>query len=244
MQWMNSQNYFLVNKYKTKMPRKRAAKKTYKKRKRKPTITDLTNKAGSGLTDRARIVFPTQFETTINTGIDNITSFNLNSCWDPLSSAGSKQPPNFDCLVSSVGPWRAFRVYGAKVNSTVVNLSAKPCRAFLYITDTVLDMSLITSYDLQNNSMCMQKILTPSGGASDMVHFSRYFDLVKLFGKKVMVDDTYEGSYNGNPADVIYCYVGVQSLDGASTVNYTMTYDIKQYTILEDKLIENDHTAD
>lgn len=219
------------------------AKRRYKKSKPSFGIA-LSRGSGTGLGPKANIVFASQNEETINTGIDAVYQYYLNSAYDPLGANGSAQPPQYDSLLAATGPFLRYRVTAAQVKTTIVNLAAVPVRAFMYVSDSALDMSLITSYILQNDNMVTSTIMTPSGGARDIVTLKRYYNFAKLWGKQVYTDDEFQAGYNASPADLFYVYIGVQSLDGATTVNFTHTYDIRQYTQLESAQTESNHTTD
>jgi hypothetical protein len=209
-------------------------KRQIKKRKKTSNIVNLTMNQGTGLAPKARVVFATQNEAVHSlAAADFVNKLNANSCYNPGGSDFSEQPPYFDCLCTSTGPYLRYRVLSASIKVQLVNLAAVPTRAFMYISDSAIDLSALASYVMSPSKSLVSVILTPSGGSKDMVTLSRHYDFPKMFGKNVRVDDDFQAGYNANPGDLLYIYFGVQNLDGTTGVNYSHSFDLKQYTSLE-----------
>lgn len=223
------------------MPYKKRNNKKKVVRKRKThSIINLTRGEAHGLPQQAKITFAMQHEANLAAGAatDAVNTYNLNSPYDCLSGLGSAQPPFYDSVLSATGPYLRYRVSKASAKVRFFNLAATPVRVFMYLADAAVDMSLITAYALNNNKNLIQVTLSPKGGDKDSIQLSRMFDFVKLFGKKVITDNDYQGSYTANPQDLIYLYIGAQSLAGATDCNVSYSVDIRQYTRLEDTQVQ------
>lgn len=221
--------------FKKKTTRKYTRKRRVVKKKKSLGIVNFSSGVRHGLGPHGRIKFGSQLEGVFGNGvsIDDIGQVQANSCIDPWSSLGSAQPPFFDCLLTSNGPFLRYRVTGVKFSVSIVNLAAAPARAFLYISDAATDMSLMSSYMLQSNNLVTSTVITPSGGAKDMVTLTKTYNFSKIYGRKVITDNDYQAGYNASPSDLIYIYFGLQSLNG-SAVSANWSANMIQYTRLED----------
>lgn len=204
-----------------------------KRRKKKSPIVNLSAGAGTGLAPKAKITFAQMYEGQMTAVADDYDYLTLNSCYDMGQSLFSSQPPYFDSLLASGGPYLRYRVTSANVKATFVNQSDDTVRVFMYITDSLVDLSSISSFNLSNSRLIASEILTPAGGSKDRWKINRHYDFASLFGKQVLTDDEFQAGYNANPTDQIYLVVGVQPLDGSSTTNCWWSVECRQYTQLE-----------
>lgn len=216
--------------------RRKGKKPARKSPKKKSTTVNFSTGVPHGLGNRGFIKFASQTEGNLGGGtlIDAAQYFNGNSAYDPLGAGGTEQPPGYDCLLTSTGPYLRYRVLSGTFKTSFVNLGAYPTRVAMYVSDAQTDMSLITAYNLANSDKVASVILTPSGGSRDMVTIKRSWNFVKMFKKKVVTDNDYQAGYNANPADLIYIYIIAQTLDGSNYANVQYAYECVQNTMIED----------
>lgn len=191
---------------------------------------------GPALPQKMRIKWQQQSQYTMGAGTiaDDVIQLYANSGYDFYGSGGSEKPPTYD-LFQNANSYLRHRVLGIKVKASFINLGTKATRVCVYLSDQALDMSNIASYNLNNSQFLHQEIVTPSGGSRDMVTINKYFDFVKLYGNKVLLDDTYQCPYNSvSGLDIIYLYIVAQTCDATTTCNVLTTIDAMQYTDLED----------
>ena len=217
------------------------AAKTGKKRKRRSK--GVPRISGVGLPPRLRMKLALTDQNNVGgaSQTDDLHRYLVNSAHDPLSNEGSKQGAYYDKFINAT-LYKKARVLSTKYAITFINRANASVKVFAYHSPTILDMSLITSYDLHKDKNVWSATLGPSGSASDMVRKTITVNLPKLYGSKVYIDEDFAHDHNGDPQVVEYFYIGAQSLLGNTDTNVDWNVDIYQDLIAEELVPSEAHT--
>lgn len=149
-----------------------------------------------------------------------------NSLFDPYFTGGGSQPMGFDQICTK---YARYRVHGAKIMVTCVNLSTIPVEWIICATKN----STITTWeDMRETPGCSRrKICSSVNSGSAVSYCNQYRSTRYVFGisPQQVGDRTYSADCAANPGTVWYYHLIGKSVDGSSTPNVQIEVTIKYF---------------
>lgn len=65
----------------------------------------------------------------------------------------------------------------------------------------------------------------------------KYYNISKLFGKKIHEEDNYRSYYGGNPSDLMYLYIQTINTDGSTAIDILLDTEITFYAKLYERVL-------
>lgn len=150
--------------------------------------------------------------------------------FDKQTVLGNKQPLYYDTLLSSTGPYRAYKVISWILRFEVINNAAVPLN--LWLAPAVATTTEIDSIAEADNWPGIKKIsLTAKGGCQDkgvLIGKGHIDDVFSGFEK----DLNLLGAYNSSPGSPIYAALLVQNADSTTNVDCYVRVKLEAYTEL------------
>lgn len=212
------------------MPRKTYAKKRYKKRKRK--YNPIVKFRGIGFPKQVETSLVYNTEGSFTTTATGNQLFRANGLYDPDYTGAGHQPPQFDTFANV---FDNYRVIGGKMKVTFVNLASVPVRVNLRLYEDI-DLGAPgvsnASTDFFSTKRSRTIIMTPSGGARDIVTLTMGKNFVKEFGKKILKENSYQADIASDPptAQTFVWQLSAQSLDSSTALNIEYNVELLHHT--------------
>lgn len=200
------------------MPYRKKTKKNFRKKRNFKKSRSMMTKSpaypiGKTFKFKTRYV---DLSNIINPGIATPAThvFSLNGLYDPDITGVGHQPIGFDQLMPL---YDHYCVIAARARVSFTNRDiAQQAYVFVQLKDTAT-----TSTDTDNileNGMTKYKLLgvEQSGNATGTLTIG--LNTSKFFGKKVLQDDTFQGSISANPSDQVYLHCTAAAVDPAADI--------------------------
>jgi hypothetical protein len=146
--------------------------------------------------------------------------FYANGAYDVDPVLGSTTMPGFTTFIgtsSTTGLYNYYRVIRTSYDLTICNNEAFPVRVYTGYTNT--DPGTTGNLQLPGNPMFKSALISAKGG-NDRVRFRDTKNIATILGSSgVETEDNFRGTYTANPVDLVYLFVGGNSVAGAFLPN-------------------------
>lgn len=185
------------------------------------SFTSTGPRVGAPLSAVLKAKFRVNGSTQLNPGAGGAiatVSLLANSLNDPFGSISVFQPRGYDQLAGTL--YAKYRVRKATVNiqfcqvSTTATAMAGAAVVGFQFTDSASAPS--AARDAIEQGYCVWKGLSNDQSAN--ANLTMVVDMAKFKGRPV-TDDEMSANYNADPADICYCHVFMQALDGTLDLN-------------------------
>lgn len=214
------------------MPKRRAPKRRYKRRRKVPKNTSLTKQHPMmplGKTHKF-VTRYADYSVTLNPGIAGAPAsyvFSLNGLYDPDITGGGRQPLGFDQVMLM---YDHYTVIYAKATVHFSNQDT----SFSQICALQLRDSATTTTDMENvleNSGTVYTVVAPFQTGGSVKELTISCSPSKWFGRKVLGSTTYQGNLNANPTDQVYLHCVAQPQFAADSSEVRCSVLI-EYTVI------------
>lgn len=207
------------------------------KRQKKSTIprslglnTNNTGRVSAGKTDLAKAKGPFAMRKWVSFEYSNaLTAYSPGSAagtvsvgyndaydFDKGTTLGNKQPLYYDTLLTSTGPYKAFKVDSWEVVFTVVNVGSVPLNVWCHPgLSQASDFDTVTEAD---NMPGMKRLYLTGAGGSKSEGTITARGNIKDVWPGYSGDQAMTGSYNGGPSNIAYGGLVIQSADNSTVV--------------------------
>lgn len=217
------------------MPKRKYAKRTFRKRKKRKMSklqTVTVRQPGTIVPDRLRTSL--SYHEVIQSNPGALTGgylYNLNSLYDPNRTGTGHQPMGYDQLVAL---YNRYRVHGCAYELTVSNLNT-PVRFTIAPHN---GSGGAADVDDNSESPYSRSIIvnTMSNGGGNVKKLKGYIGMKKMMGR-TMLDDRDEATFGTSPSEIATLSLKYESLDGATTISsINWSIKLKYYTELFDRI--------
>ncbi len=170
-------------------------------------------------------------------GAGAVQTFRLNDLYDPDFTGAGSQPMYFDQLCASGGPYTKFRVYGATVKITYINLSANTSICGIFPSPNASSPVNLKQAMEKPWGKFAPLAFNSAGGCKHT--YSQKYTTAQILGlapTHVKNDEYLAGAYNASPVlmDYVICYLyaaaGSATVASASLI-VEIDYDAEFYSL-------------
>ncbi len=174
-----------------------------------------------------RLDYTDQFDIVCTSGALSVYTFNSNGLYDPDQTGTGHQPLGFDQYATQYNRYRVLRMdYLVIFGNPAVSYSSFRCT-----------VAHVNGSTVPSNPAIFEVPYSTQGAVSTYgapLKLRGSFDLTKLNSdpKKYRVDDRYSALVTGNPAEVMYCHLGIMPNATATLrVHVKFVYHVEFYDI-------------
>lgn len=163
----------------------------------------------------------------------------LNSLFDPLNTAGAKQPRFYDQLGSL---WRRYTVYGAKIEvarTTYATSETSTTGGTVVVVATATGTNPVSNCNADQElpqSFRISTVATHGNAAMG----SAYYKIPGIMGRpygQYMGERNFSGTISADPTDICYGFINYQTLDETTTSSFVCQVTITFYCRWSDIII-------
>lgn len=220
--------------FKKKITKKIYKKKNYKKKAKKFVLNRSLVNVGQGFPKKMLMThkYVETVSHTSTTGVASFYKFICNGMFDPNYNSTGHQPYYFDQM-SAI--YNHYTVIGSKISIKVIPAATAtvPFKIVLSQNDDVVQVN--TSIDgMAEQSTSTALRIFPSGSNDLIRTMVNKWSAKKTFGGSVLANDNLQGSSTANPSEITVWSIGLQALDGSSTVSTYLDVEITYIAVWDE----------